>query len=134
MKGHRPDRTAQPTEMWWRGWTGSSDNAVAIFSVRPPAVSTVPVPDGSRLAQSGNLAVSSVGKSCRVTFDTRAPAGIELSLFGANGKLLRRVVDGYVDAGLHTADMDFAGIQSGVYLLRLNDGLQSYSTRIRIAE
>ena len=68
-----------------------------------------------------------------IEFSVTMGAHVSLSIFNTNGQLVRTLIDGHVDAGIHTASWDGRDtmgrpVASGVYLYRLT-GTEGVVTR-----
>jgi len=55
------------------------------------------------------------GGSSLITFDLYVPGNVALDIYDGAGRIVETVFHGPMDAGLHTVDMDCAGLASGVY-------------------
>ncbi len=87
---------------------------LAVFSVQP--VFKVPVKKrNDRMIQrtvGGNFAMS---KNCsELMLNMAAPGNVELSLYAANGRLVRQLHSGYLNAGRHRVKTAFECIPKGV--------------------
>jgi hypothetical protein len=78
-------------------------------------VATSPGADAARLALAPNPAPSGTTITYRVARD--GEIGIEL--FDLNGKMVRKIAEGYRDSGEHTLRYDTEGLPAGIYRLRM---------------
>ena len=64
-------------------------------------------------------------------FSLARPTIVSLALFDLAGRRARRIVDGaMLDAGEHEAAISSAGLEPGVYFLRLDVGREATSRQI----
>ncbi len=68
-----------------------------------------------------------------VRFALAEPVAVRLDLFDVRGRRLATLADGLHAAGAHRVGLDVAGLPSGVYLVRLDAGSRSVTTRLTVA-
>ena len=58
------------------------------------------------------------------------PSQVALSLYSVRGRLVRRLVNGYREAGTYAVRIDASGLASGIYICRLEAGPHVQSRRL----
>jgi hypothetical protein len=58
--------------------------------------------------------------SCMIGFEIKSAGIIDLSLFNARGRPVRKLVNSYFTAGKHTVKTYISGCRPGVHFLRLD--------------
>lgn len=70
----------------------------------------------------------------RVPFSITKPSHVKIDLFGANGELIKTLVDEhYQTTGNYAVDVPATGLNSGVYMVRMVAGDKVYSTQLSVA-
>jgi hypothetical protein len=96
--------------------------------------SSATIPDGSAAKVQPNVMVS-FGKNGAI--DLRYTLAVQgravISLFSANGKLIREISDAWESRGDHIVQVTGAGLTPGAYFLKLQTATHSAITKILIA-
>lgn len=101
-----------------------------------PTAGVGPQPDAVPRVFAARLAGANPSRgSTTVQFDLPAPRRVSVALFGVDGRLVRRLIDGERGAGRHTAYWDGADgegrrVRSGMYFARITAGESQASLRI----
>jgi hypothetical protein len=69
-----------------------------------------------------------------IRFDLRTQAEVRLAVFDVNGRLVRTLVNGNLDAGAHQETFDGTGLAAGVYIYRLTVGNLSTSGKMLLVK
>lgn len=112
----------------------ASDHAPHVMDFVPPTSDTaveggVPPRSGVRLAGTPNP----FNPSTTLRYEIPAAGPVTLDVYDTSGRLVSRLVDGYREAGEHTAVWSPGnGTPSGVYLVRLRSGSQDETAKITL--
>jgi hypothetical protein len=101
--------------------------------------SNVPVygcPPASAISGMAHLSAYAcrLGGVIEMHYSLSAHEQTRLSLFGANGRLVKELFDRHEQAGEHQARMETAGLSTGIYYLLLQAGKQVAITKIAIID
>lgn len=104
------------------GSGGCEDGAIAT-AVGPGAV---PPPRTNRLLP---IAPNPFNPRAEVRFELGRRGEVRIEVFDVSGRLVRNVVEGVLDAGMHVRTLDGEGLASGVYHVRMRttDGIRARS-------
>jgi cytochrome c peroxidase len=87
-----------------------------------PASADRATPDRPTLRITGP---SDFGPSTRISYYLPRAGSVRLQAFNVAGERVATIVDGWKDAGEHGATFDAGDLPSGVYFLRLSDGVET---------
>jgi minor extracellular serine protease Vpr len=117
-------------------WGYGKLNLVTLLA---PAVTAVAVEAGAPLPRLALLPnrPNPFNPATTIAFTTPAAGSISLRVYGANGRLVRRVVEGWLPAGSHEArwdGRDQAGrpVASGIYLYELAEGAKRLTRKMSL--
>ena len=68
----------------------------------------------------------------RLSFSLTRPSAVRLAVYDLQGRRVREVLNGSLDAGEHAADFDARGLASGVYLARLETETGTSTRRLTV--
>jgi hypothetical protein len=86
-----------------------TDGGTRLFREEPAALLRAPSPNPVR-------------DHAALAYTTAADGPVRLELIDGNGAIVALLVDGMIDAGDHTVDIDAASLPSGAYVVRLRAG------------
>lgn len=83
----------------------------------------------------GESAPNPVRTGCRIPFALPSRAHVQLAVYGVDGRCVRTLVDGTMEPGRHDATWDGrdargAGVDAGIYFVRIVSGGQSLSRKL----
>jgi hypothetical protein len=80
-----------------------------------------------------NIFPNPAKKVVSVSFYLKDTAGINTEILDQSGRIVFKKAWNGLSEGLNTIEIDLASIQRGVYFLKLNDGINTNSTKIVVA-